>query len=437
MPDHFAQARSHFLDGVQLFESGRLQEAETRFLASLALLPGRASTLSNLGATRICLGRPAEALPVLDEALAQAPDDLEALGHRGAALIALQRHAEALACFDQVLATEPEQVAASQGRARALDALDRPEAALLAFERLLALEPSLADAWVRRGQLLRRLNRGADEALASFERAVALAPDFGEAWSERGSMLKDLGRCDEAAHCFRQALAHGADAELNAFFLASMSGEPQAAPGAAPEHYVRSLFDSYADDFDQHLVGVLNYSAHRTLTAPLPGLRRGGRFRSALDLGCGTGLCGPEVRAFADRLAGVDLAPRMLEKARARNVYDELVAADVVEHLRLTGERHDLVLSADVFTYIGDLAPVFEGVARVLEPGGLFCFSIELADDALDFELKPRMTYAHSQRYVMGLAARFGFSVSQRFSQPYREDQTRSLPGLYVFLTRD
>jgi predicted TPR repeat methyltransferase len=403
MPNPFDLAKSHFLEGVQLFEAGRFAEAETRFLASLALLPGRVSTLVNLGATQLSLGRPKEALAVLDEALANAPDDVGALGHRGVALVALQR-------LDEALAT---------------------------YERLLALDPSQIGAWVQRGKLLQVLNRDLVEALASYDRAVALAPELGEAWSERGVLLKDLGRLDEAAHAFQQALAHGADPELNRFFLASVSGADQPVPSVAPGHYVRALFDGYADDFDQHLVGVLNYSAYLTLTAPLRALRQGRIFRSALDLGCGTGLCGPEVRPLTERLVGVDLAPRMLEKARARSVYDELVAADVVEHLCLTAQRHDLVLSADVFTYIGDLAPVFDGVARVVEPGGWFCFSIELADDAQDYELNARQSYAHSRRYVEGLAARFGFAVKQAFGQPYREDQRRSLPGLFVYLTRN
>jgi predicted TPR repeat methyltransferase len=431
----FDQAKSHFLDGVQHFEAGRFAEAETHFLASLELLPGRVSTLSNLGATRLGLGRPLEALAVLDEALAVAPDDVQALGHRGVALAALQRHADALACFDAVLAIEAGNVTACQGRARSLDALARPADALAAFERLLTLQPDHAEAWARRGQLLQRLNRGAEEALACYDRAVALAPDLGDAWSERGSLLKDLGRHDEAAHCFRQALAHGGDPELNRYFLASVSGG-KGAPAAAPGHYVQGLFDDYADDFDQHLVGVLNYSAHRTLAAPLPALREDGRYRSALDLGCGTGLCGPQVRPFTDRLTGVDLAPRMLEKARTRGVYDELVAGDVVEHLRHTPQRHDLVLSADVFIYIGDLAPVFEGVARVMGPGGVFCFSAEQADDVWDFELTSSMRYAHSQRHVRALAARFGFQVVQLFSQPFREDQRQPIPGLFVYLVR-
>ncbi|MDP2263441.1 MAG: tetratricopeptide repeat protein [Hydrogenophaga sp.] len=431
----FDQAKFHFIEGVQLFEAGRLAEAETHFLASLALLPGRVSTLSNLGATRLALGRPLEALTVLDEALAQAPDDLGALGHRGVALAALQRHAQALASFDAVLAIEPDNAAACHGRAGSLDALGRPEDALAAIERLLVLQPGHADGWARRGQLLQRLRRGEDEALASYDRAVALAPELGEAWSQRGSLLKDLGRREEAADAFRQALAHGADPELNRFFLASLTGG-QDAPDTAPVHYVQSLFDDYADEFDQHLVGVLNYSAHRTLAAPLQALRSDGRYRSALDLGCGTGLCGPQVRPFTDRLAGVDLAPRMLEKARTRGVYDELVAGDVVEHLRHTPQRHDLVLSADVFIYIGDLAPVFDGVARVMEPGGVFCFSAEQADDALDFELTSGMRYAHSQRHLRALAARFGFEVVQLFSQAFREDQRQPIPGLFVYLVR-
>ena len=35
-----------------------------------------------------------------------------------------------------------------------------------------------------------------------------------------------------------------------------------------------------------------------------------------LDLGCGTGLCGPLLRPYARALAGVDLSPQMLERMR-------------------------------------------------------------------------------------------------------------------------
>ncbi|WP_163597484.1 class I SAM-dependent DNA methyltransferase, partial [Klebsiella pneumoniae] len=40
-----------------------------------------------------------------------------------------------------------------------------------------------------------------------------------------------------------------------------------------------------------------------------------------LDAGCGTGLCGPSLRPFADRLIGIDLSRKMLERAAARGCY--------------------------------------------------------------------------------------------------------------------
>ena len=64
----------------------------------------------------------------------------------------------------------------------------------------------------------------------------------------------------------------------------------------------------------------------------------GTRFRSALDLGCGTGLCGPLVRPMVDRLTGVDLSARMIEKARSLGVYDRLEQGDIVEFLDAPSE---------------------------------------------------------------------------------------------------
>ena len=48
-----------------------------------------------------------------------------------------------------------------------------------------------------------------------------------------------------------------------------------------------------------------------------------------LDLGCGTGLAGLAFQPLAARLDGVDLSPAMIEKARARGIYDHLDVADL------------------------------------------------------------------------------------------------------------
>ena len=363
MDRNFEQARSFFQAGVAAYQDGRFVQAERDFAASLALLPGRVSALTNLGAARLKLGRATEALAVLDEALAQDADNVEALGHRGTALAELGRHREALQALD---------------------------------------------------------------------RALALQPALGVAWSLRGSVLKDLGRPREAIASFERALQHGADPELTAYYLASRRGG--AAPSAPPRYYVRALFDGYAEQFEQHLVEQLRYDAPRVLADRIGA--GGRRFARALDLGCGTGLCGRLLRPLCGAIDGIDLSGVMLDKAQALQVYELLEQADAAEYLQATGRRYDLVVAADVFIYVGALEAMFEGVARVLQPDGLFCFTVESAADDDQFVLRPSLRYAHSGRYVRDLAQRFGLQVEHEEKRPVREDQGTPVPGMLFWLRR-
>jgi len=222
----------------------------------------------------------------------------------------------------------------------------------------------------------------------------------------------------------------GADAETSRFFMASLGAG--AGPSAAPRAYVQALFDDYADSFDEHLVDVLGYQAHRQLVTPLAGLQSR-PFDAALDLGCGTGLCGPLLRPIARQLEGVDLSQPMLDRAAARGVYDRLVCADLVEHLQRTASRHDLVVAADVFIYVGELDTVFAGVVRVLRPGGVFCFSVEHAEDDRPVALNAQLRYAHSLPYLQGLAQFHGLRLLRSVAEPIRKDRTQTIPGLYLY----
>ena len=428
----FDQARQLFALGVADFEAGRLAPAEARFEAALALVPGRVSILVNLAAVRIELDRPAAALPLLDEALAGQPDAIDARLHRSLALGDLGRHAEALDELNRVLALAADHPAASYHRARTLGALGRLAQALAAFERALALAPEHALAWFGHGQTLQRLDRPT-EALASFDRALGIAPQLAQAWTQRGTILKDLGRSAEASDAFARSIAQGGDAALNGYYLAALSG--QGIPERAPRQYVEGLFDDYAASFDSHVVGTLAYRGHQVLIGQLQALGRT-RWHSALDLGCGTGLCGPLMREVCDRVDGVDLSAAMLDQARALGVYRRLEQADLVEHLQRCEPGYDLVVAADVFIYVGALAGVFSGVKRVLQPGGMFCFSIEQAPDAVDFELRASLRYAHSQRYIDRLALQCGFEVLRLHRQAIREEQRRPIAGLFVCLRK-
>lgn len=398
MIDNFEAAKLSFLEGLAHYQAQRLAEAQSCFEAALALVPGRVSTLTNLGATRVKLGRFDAALPVLEQACASEPANLEAWSYRALALAGLARDVEALACFDRALA------------------IDRSGAAL----------------WLHSAQSQLRLDQK-QAALASFDQALAIDPSHANAWSDRGSLLRELGRFDDAADSFEKAIAMGADAGLNGYYLASVRGEK--GPATAPRAYVERLFDDYAAEFQTHLVNVLHYRAHEVLIQHLLRLHPR-RFRSVFDLGCGTGLCGPLIKAVAEQVDGLDISKAMLEQARQLGVYGELIHADALQYLKTATRSDDLVLAADVFIYVGELAALFDAIVKNMAPGGLFCFTLELATNGMDVQLLPSLRYAHSEAYVRCLALASGLEVDTVIAAALREDQGQALAGLYVILRK-
>ncbi|MDB5958342.1 tetratricopeptide repeat protein [Ramlibacter sp.] len=308
--------------------------------------------------------------------------------------------------------------------------LGRLEDALAVLEEAIAREPANAEALGHCGTALAELGR-TSEALAHFDRALAIDANPAALWTLRGSALMELGRREEAAASYREALARGGDAELLQYYLAGLQGS--AAPPRPPRHYVERLFDGYADGFDQHLVQGLRYDAPAVLMRRVA--QQGRSFAQALDLGCGTGLCGPLLRPIADRVIGVDLSAQMLEKAAAQRVYDALRQADVVEFLAASGETYDLVVAADVFVYVGVLAGVFELLAQRMSAGGIFCFTVEESESE-ELVLRSSLRYAHSEAGIRRLAQAHGFGIAAIERRPVRQDQRRPIPGLFCWLDR-
>ena len=210
-----------------------------------------------------------------------------------------------------------------------------------------------------------------------FEQALERAPHWAAAWFALGEAREKLGDLDAAASAFRETLATDpADVQGAAARLA-LIGRGEAA-GALSPAYVARLFDGYAWRFDKHLIKNLGYRAPALIAEALSAVAPGRRFGSALDLGCGTGLMGAELRGRVDRLAGVDLSAAMIARARERGAYDRLVVDDAVGMLgREPLCSYDLIVAADALVYIGDLAPLFVAVETALTADGLFAFSVE------------------------------------------------------------
>jgi predicted TPR repeat methyltransferase len=127
----------------------------------------------------------------------------------------------------------------------------------------------------------------------------------------------------------------------------------------------------------------------------------------------------------------------MLEQAKAKQIYDDLVQGELTEFLHSRPGAFDLVLSADTLVYFGDLERVAAAARAALRPGGLFVFTLEelVTDDpALDMRLEPHGRYAHTRRYAERVLEAAGFSTALMRAE-LRMESGCPVPGLVIRAT--
>lgn len=448
---HFETARRHFLDGVAHLEAGRPVQAEAALRASLALLPGRPSSLGNLGAALLAQGRAAEAVEPLTAALKADPAHPDTWCLLAAALGEGQRFDEALSAYAEALRHEPGHAPARFHQAALLASLQRHQDALAALQPLLARRDAEAEAATAHrlaGQALQALGR-ADEAERAYREALQLDPRLPRVQALLGHLLAQRGARDEAAALHRAAIEAGIDTALNDYLLAGLGAAPGTAaagpaPPRSPDDYVRALFDPYAEDFEQHLVDTLRYRGHvLVVERALRALDEHGPQRPAevLDLGCGTGLCGRLLAPRCERITGIDLSPTMVAAARRSGAYHQVIEAELLAWLAANTAHHDLVVAADVFIYIGELAGLLADLARSQRPGGLLVATLETGEapppaGAPAWWLQPSLRYAHAPAPLAQLAEQLGYEVLDLQPAVIREDQRRPIPGAVLCLRR-
>jgi predicted TPR repeat methyltransferase len=156
-----------------------------------------------------------------------------------------------------------------------------------------------------------------------------------------------------------------------------------------------------------------------------------------LDIGCGTGLCGAALQPFAKSLTGVDLAPNMLAVARQKNLYDQLITADLTDFLQNAHQQYDLILGGDVLVYMGELTTLFALTAQALRPNGLFIFNTEI-DEGSAFKMNQSGRFAHSKSYLATQAAEHQFAVLDYQKIITRQQNNAPVYGhLFVLQRRD
>jgi predicted TPR repeat methyltransferase len=138
------------------------------------------------------------------------------------------------------------------------------------------------------------------------------------------------------------------------------------------------FYRKWAEEYDHEMLDKLGYTSPASIAAILIG-QLPDTDSKILDLGCGTGLtCRLLAEHGYSQLDGIDISREMLQVARERGIYQDLMAADLNQPLQRDSDSYDGVISSGTFTH-GHVGPEpLDEVFRILRPGGILACTVHL-----------------------------------------------------------
>ncbi len=285
-----------------------------------------------------------------------------------------------------------------------------------------------ADASFRLGCNLVRDGRF-QQAKFRFKFTLWRQPHRASAWYNLGICHLALNEKAEGIAALKRAIALNSKNEQALFMLATIDGGRYAEghqPHTTPVDLIKSEFLARADTYEEEEVEN-GYRCHFSLFEVAQELLgQQPAFDTVLDAGCGTGLLGELLRPLSKRLKGIDLSAGMLAQARAKiterqtPLYNELLEGDLRAHLLHTSSpTYDLITACNVAPIMGGLAPMVDGAARSLKPGGWIIFNVTLLENQPGYKLQLEdRRFAHSENYLQQLAQKSSLALMPLTQKP-------------------
>ena len=417
----------------QAHREGRLAEAEKGYSKILKRKPGWVEVLNALATVYLDQSQPEQAMRFFRKAAALNPSFLPAVYNLAWLKQRENDHKGAISIYRSMLEKHPDNGLVWNNLGVAYRETGTPDEALNCFEKAVKFAPGMAEAWNNLGVAQDEFNLS-ENASEAYIKAIEIRPDYASAHFNLGLSLQKLKRFDEAEIHYKKVLETRPDDEAAKFMLQSLG--TSAAPDAAPVEHVRRIFDRCAGTFEKILVKDLEYKTPELLfNLVQPCLVKK---MNILDLGCGTGLGAQLYQPFAKKLTGVDISPKMLEKAEEKKLYNRLEIFDILQDWNFP-EKFDLIYSSDVFVYFGDLDRIIRSAASYLVKEGIMAFSVERLDEnkSVDFKLFPSGRYAHSRAYIQSCLKRHGLQLIKETKSDIRKQSGVPVKGLLIVAQKE
>ncbi|NOU13269.1 MAG: tetratricopeptide repeat protein [Methylococcaceae bacterium] len=415
---------------IRLHQANEFEFAQDIYQKLLDVTPDNPDLLHFFGLLKHQRGFSEDGAELIKKALILLPDYVDAENNLGNIYLQTGQPELAEPRFRRVLELNPKLAAAYGNLGIALKDLDNYSEAIELLLKATQLEPENAYHYQNLGNVYRKLKQY-PEAVNMFRKSLELRPFDSEAYRKLSLTFYFMGEIEHCIEVLDQWLSHDPENPTALHMHAAYSRSNT--PSRASDAYVRQTFDGFAASFDA-VLKRLDYRAPFLVEDALLQLNPDTNW-NLLDAGCGTGLCGALVRPLVKRLVGVDLSSKMLERANARGVYDELIEAELTAFYSQANAEYDAMTCVDTLCYFGDLTEVISASVNSLKPKGYFLFTLEkLEEDGAEkvFRLNLHGRYSHTEAYVRKTLTNAGFQILRIENSVLRKEGREQVLGLVV-----
>lgn len=423
--------------GIALNQQDEVEDALANLQQAATLDPTFVDTYRVMGNIFCAQKKFDEAVRSYQKAIAVKSDFKLAYEGVGSILLAQEKWADAIVIYRKAVAEGAGSAMIYVGLGIANSHLDDNKNAISNFEQAITLDSFCFLAHFHLANVFHK-QRLFSKAVSSYEQAAAINPHDKYLLKKLAStLLYNMRDYHKAASVYKQLLELDPNDPVARHHFLACSGE--AIPSRADNAYIENTFDAFAETFDNVLVEQTKYCGPQLIAQALQRECEARKQYEILDAGCGTGLCGPLVVEYAAKLTGVDLSAGMLTKARPRNVYDELIKAELTAYLQSQLNAFDIILSADTFIYFGALEALVSAARTALRNYGYLFFTVEsftsdcsVNETERGYCLYPHGRYGHSEAYLRHILNKVGFTIIKMEANFLRYENSRSVQAFVV-----
>ena len=435
----------------------------------LASSEGNAYTLHDLaGRTEQATGDAKASIQSYTAALAEKPNAVSTFRNLGTAYHSTGEHSLAFASFQQALTLDTSDAVVYQKLGMFYESLasrdwdDAGDHAQKCYQYYIDnVDPEDTTMLTRLGNLLVREHKP-NEAIIAFKSALEVDDTLHNVWFNLAHAQLNLKEVEDAKESLTKALASNNELYAAKHMLQALSDADAEAMQYADPAYVVELYDSYAKNYDEHCK-KLRLSTPRVIREEMAKIyKRIGRFvgegnelgteedeggetcapstmgtseggcgshphvqltagpLDVLDLGCGTGLAGGWVKDYCKTMTGVDLSSQMIQGARKKNLYQETYVMGINDYMSGCEKQYDLIVAADVLSYIGDLEETISQFKKVMKPDTYAVFTIEAIPSDIPltntvkekgYRLLSNGRFGYMKEYMDGLVTKHGLDI--------------------------